>query len=200
MDTSDPIFPNINDTCADCSELSVSVAENPVYGPGADQTSSGSSTIRHIQNPVYYDHSDKKIDKNANSISLATKSLDDDTGPPEYTYAMVEVRISCEVIPKPEEGDTSPSFDTDIVESLYDTVDIAELNIPNRAIEPDDHTSLQVISKPEEGDTLPPFDTDMVESVYDTVDFAELNIPNRAIEPDDHTSLQVYDHLYSLSD
>lgn len=95
---SDSSSPNTHDTHADSGELTISVAPNPVYG--VNQTSSGSprphrSTIRHIQNPVYGDPSDKNIDRNVYSTpQLSTQSNSDNSGQPEYSYAIVDAVTS----------------------------------------------------------------------------------------------------------
>ena len=93
------------------------------------ETSAGCSTLRHIKNPIYDDHSNRKMDGNEQSTSHTTKSPDDDDDDddddiplPEYTYATIEVKISHEVISKPKEGDTLRSPDTDIIESEYSLI------------------------------------------------------------------------------
>ena len=114
--------PNTYDTNAGSSEPTINVAHNPVYGVSQISSSSGSprphrSTIRHVQNPVYGDPSDRNTDGNVYSTPhLSTLKNDDDCRQPEYSYAIVDAATSN--VATQQAGGTLQSTET-VVEHEY---------------------------------------------------------------------------------
>ena len=79
-------------------DASVSIASNPVYA-GTDSTPSyarpNRPTVRHVQNPVYGDPSDRSTDENTYSSAdqMPALSHQDDSDQPEYSYAIVDAPV-----------------------------------------------------------------------------------------------------------
>ena len=132
---SDSSIPNIHDTHA--CESSASVADNPTYGSGVNQNFADSSprpqrsTIRQIQNPVYGDPFDRNstygnVYSAPQPPTYPSKFNDDDTGQPEYSYAMVQVSGSGAATQLDlEKSKTSQSTEIPILENEYAVVDMA---------------------------------------------------------------------------
>ena len=118
--------PNTHDTNAGSSEPTSSVVPNPVYGVSQISSSSGSprphrSTIRHVQNPVYGDSSDRNTVGNVYSTPhLSTQKNNDDCRQPEYSYAIVDAATSN--VATQQVGGTLQSTET-VVEHEYAMVD-----------------------------------------------------------------------------
>ena len=133
--------PTIHDTHAVSGAPATNVASNPVYG--VSQTSSSSprplrSTIRHVQNPVYGDPSDRKTDENVYSTPQELSNGDNVSGQPEYSYATVEASTSGTATL--QEGGTLQSTKTvAVVEHEYAMVD-KSVKTHNVAAAPLSHT------------------------------------------------------------
>ena len=75
------------------SDVPISVAPNPIYGIDTSPCRPQRSTIRHVQNPVYGDPSDKSTNEHVYSSpnQLQTLSSDGDSGEPDtYRYATIK--------------------------------------------------------------------------------------------------------------
>ena len=136
--------PNTYDTNAGSSDPTINVAYNPVYGVSQISSSSGSprphrSTIRHVQNPVYGDPSDRNTDGNVCSTPhLSTLKNGDDYRQPEYSYAIVDAATSN--VATQQAGGTLQSTET-VVEHEYAMVDKSAKITSSVPLVPHNHTA-----------------------------------------------------------
>lgn len=118
----------VSSTVSQATASPVNVASNPVYGENIDTFHPMSrpqrSTIRHVQNPVYGDPSDRG--KNEEVYSTPDDlSNENRSGQPEYSYAIVNApssKTKANMATK-QENDSSSSMVEDPEKFEYTTVD-----------------------------------------------------------------------------
>ena len=105
---------------------SVTVAANPVYGAETAHPKPQRSTIRHVQNPVYGDPSDKNTGDVYSSVDQSSPHAGENDQQ-EYSYAVVEgaARVALSQPATGRDSKTSTTFEEDggFVEHEYAVVD-----------------------------------------------------------------------------